>query len=96
MLSNSDRTLFIITAVAVLLFVVGIVVGHPHDKHLRDLGTLLNPEMLQCGGYIVMKSEKTGPILVYKNGRVLGLNQLHYEYVNDFDCSYEVVEVYNE
>jgi hypothetical protein len=97
MLSNSDRTLFIVAGVAFLLFVVGIVVGHPHESHIRELGSLQNPSWIQCGGYMVIKADDLiSPIIVYKNGRVLGLNQLHYEFVKDFDCSYEIVEVYNE
>jgi hypothetical protein len=62
-----------------------------HEPHLADVGTLTKIEMQYCIGYIVVKTEELGIIVLYKAGDMTH-KSMHYTRADEFGCVYEIVK----
>jgi hypothetical protein len=63
-----DKSFWVAVLMAILLFVLGVVLGHTHETHLSDVGQQTNVTIGPCpvlSGYLVT-SDQRDCYLIYK------------------------------
>ena len=76
----------------IVVLTIGMLIGTSFAREpLSTLGPLVNPQIIMCGEYFVADADNLkSPVAVYKTGGLGEARVLYFEYVDTFDCVYEI------
>jgi hypothetical protein len=68
-----DKSFWFMAALMLILFVLGVVVGHTQDTRLSDVGVQTEVQLAACGnGTYVVQSKEQRCSLIYKTTELTG------------------------